>query len=51
MWCFKNTNEIFAPSLNALIRSVILQVIFEEIKKVKGIFKLDYTFFMILLYF
>lgn len=26
LWCFRGTNEIFAPSVNALIRSVILQV-------------------------
>uniref|UniRef100_A0A1L8DVM6 Putative signal recognition particle n=1 Tax=Nyssomyia neivai TaxID=330878 RepID=A0A1L8DVM6_9DIPT len=25
LWCFRGTNEIFAPSVNALIRSVILQ--------------------------
>lgn len=25
MWCFRGTNQIFAPSVNALIRSVILQ--------------------------
>lgn len=26
LWCFQNTSQIFAPSVNALIRSVILQV-------------------------
>lgn len=26
LWCFKGTNELFASSINALIRSVILQV-------------------------
>ncbi|XP_055620846.1 signal recognition particle receptor subunit alpha homolog [Toxorhynchites rutilus septentrionalis] len=25
LWCFRGTNQIFAPSVNALIRSVILQ--------------------------
>lgn len=25
MWCFRGTNQLFAPSVNALIRSVILQ--------------------------
>ncbi|XP_076657686.1 signal recognition particle receptor alpha isoform X1 [Halictus rubicundus] len=25
LWCFQNTSQIFAPSVNALIRSVILQ--------------------------
>ncbi len=31
LWCIKNTNELFAPPLNALIRSVILQVIIKLI--------------------
>lgn len=26
LWCFQSTSEIFSPSVNALIRSVILQV-------------------------
>lgn len=26
LWCFQSTSQIFAPSVNALIRSVILQV-------------------------
>jgi len=26
LWCFQSTSEIFTPSVNALIRSVILQV-------------------------
>lgn len=26
LWCFKGTQQLFAPSVNALIRSVILQV-------------------------
>lgn len=26
LWCFRGTNELFAPSVNALIKSVILQV-------------------------
>lgn len=27
LWCFRETKELFAPPVNALIRSVILQVI------------------------
>lgn len=26
LWCFRGTQEFFAPPVNALIRSVILQV-------------------------
>lgn len=26
LWCFQSTSDIFSPSVNALIRSVILQV-------------------------
>lgn len=26
LWCFQGTSQIFTPSVNALIRSVILQV-------------------------
>lgn len=26
LWCFQSTSQIFTPSVNALIRSVILQV-------------------------
>lgn len=26
LWCFQTTNQIFTPSVNALIRNVILQV-------------------------
>lgn len=26
LWCFRGTNDLFAPSVNALIRSVIVQV-------------------------
>lgn len=26
LWCFRGTNDLFVPSVNALIKSVILQV-------------------------
>lgn len=26
LWCFRETKELFTPSVNALIQSVILQV-------------------------
>jgi len=26
LWCFQSTSHLFTPSVNALIRSVILQV-------------------------
>ena len=26
LWCFQSTSDIFSPSVNALIRNVILQV-------------------------
>lgn len=26
LWCFRNTKEFFAPSVNALIRNVLMQV-------------------------
>lgn len=26
LWCFRNTSEFFAPSVNALIRNVLMQV-------------------------
>lgn len=34
LWCFRGTNDLFAPSVNALIRSVILQV-----NKIRVLFK------------
>ena len=26
LWCFQGTSELFAPSVNSLVKSVILQV-------------------------
>lgn len=31
LWCFRGTNDLFAPSVNALIRSVILQVFYRNL--------------------
>lgn len=32
LWCFQSTSQVFTPSVNALIRNVILQVsIFQNI--------------------
>lgn len=30
LWCFRSTNQLFAPSVNALIKSVILQVMWDS---------------------
>lgn len=38
LWCFQSTSEIFTPSVNALIKNVILQVSHLKSKK-----KIAYT--------
>lgn len=46
LWCFRETNELFTPSVNALIRSVILQVSVcsYKIKTLKTSYSIYYHF-------
>lgn len=36
LWCFQSTSQLFTPSVNALITSVILQVIFYDLFSVSN---------------
>lgn len=46
LWYFRGTNQIFAPSVNALIRSVILQVMSIWVVIEKGTFKVLHFFYI-----